>query len=335
MESLKKAHPYIQKILLLSYPCMLITAILLMIYKNTFCLSLFICACILHAYSFFIFQRNQSKQLQYLIHNCDAIIDQKELDIIDGEGQIGLLSHKLYILNERYYTLLEQMQQEQIRLRDYIEDISHQLKTPITSMRINEELLLENISDKSLKDKLIHIHEQTLKMNQLISDLLTLALLDSHSIEFHFQNHKIIDLIEDIEEDLDYLLIQNKISIECIHQNESILCDEKWFSEALKNIIKNDIEKNYNSIIKIEIKTSEALTYIIIQDQGEGFLQKDIPHLFERFYRGEKKDHHGIGIGLAMAKEIIEEHHGHIKAMNKNGALIEITIPKILAKKKI
>lgn len=280
-------------------------------------------------------QKNQSQQLQYLIHNCDAIIDQKELDIIDGEGYIGLLSHKLYTLNERYYVLLEQMKQEQIKLKDYIEDISHQLKTPITSMRINEELLLENIDDISMKDKLVHIHEQTLKMSDLINDLLTLALLDSHSIEFHFQDHKVIDLIENIEEDLDYLLTKNQVQIECYHNNEIILCDEKWFSEALKNIIKNYIEKNQNNKIEVEVKTTEALTYISIQDHGEGFSLNDLPHLFERFYRGEKKDYQGIGIGLAMAKEIVEEHHGHIKAMNKNGAFIEITIPKVLAKKKI
>lgn len=286
-------------------------------------------------YFYKILQKRQKKQLEYLIDNADAIIDQKPLDIIDGEGEISLLSHKLYILNKRYHSLLEKMKQEQLELKDYIENISHQLKTPITSIRLNEELLLETIESSQQKEKIKQIYVQTLKMNQLVNDLLTLALLDSQSMEFEFHHHPIETLIEDVEEDLEYLLQERHMDIQLHHHQESILCDKKWMEEALKNIIKNHIEKNQNSVIDITVEEMESLTKIMIQDHGEGFLDEDIPHLFERFYRGKKKDYQGVGIGLALSKEIIEQHHGLIKATNQQGACIEISIPQLLAKKKI
>lgn len=289
----------------------------------------------IEGYIYIVLQKRQKKELEYLIHNADAIIDQKPLNIIDGEGEISLLSHKLYILNKRYYSLIEKMKQEQIELKDYIENISHQLKTPITSMRLNEELLLETIESSKQKEKIEQIYIQTLKMNQLVNDLLTLALLDSQSIELQYNHYPIEILIEDVEEDLDYLLQEKQMSIQLHHHQESILCDKKWLEEAFKNILKNHIEKNEKSQIDIFVEETESLTQIMIQDHGEGFLEEDIPYLFERFYRGKKKDYKGIGIGLALSKEIVEQHHGIIKASNQQGACIEISIPKLLAKKKL
>ena len=282
-----------------------------------------------------IIEKRKHSQLNYLIQNVDDIIDHKQIEIIDGEGEIALLSHKLFTLNKRYYALIEQMHQEQLKLKDYIEDISHQLKTPITSMRINEELLLESSVSQKQKDQLVALHTQTLKMNDLVNDLLTLALIDSQSIEFQFQDYPIEVLIEDIEEDLDYLLIEKEMNIELHYSQEKILCDKKWFEEALKNIIKNCIEKNEKSIVSIDVETIETLTILKIHDQGKGFIEEDIPHLFDRFYRGKNKDYEGVGIGLALSKAIIEQHHGIIEARNDHGALFEIRIPKLLAKKKL
>jgi len=292
-------------------------------------LSFFINVFLNHKYN-----EKLKKQLKHLIKNTDAIIERKPLEIIDGEGEISVLSHKLFILNQRYYGLIQQMKQEQIELKDYIENISHQLKTPITSMRINEELLFNHIENKKEKEKLNEIYIQTLKINQLVDDLLTLALIDSHSIQFYFQQYSLEMMINDIEEDLDFLLRKNHMTIQ-LHQDVQILCDKKWFEEAIKNIIKNCIEKNHNDVIDITINELETLIEIRIQDHGKGFVEEDIPHLFERFYRGIGQDYQGVGIGLALSKNIIEQHHGLIKASNCDGAVIDITLPKIFGKKKI
>lgn len=335
MDTIKKAHPYLKKCLLIFYILSFLFLILFVKIKHDFYLYGLICCLILIGLIYIILDKRQNKQLEYLIRYTDAIIDQKPLDIIDGEGKISLLSHKLYILNKRYYSLLEKMKQEQLELKDYIEKISHQLKTPITSIRLNEELLLETMDSSKQKEKIEQIYIQTLKMNQLVNDLLTLALLDSQSIEFQYNHYPIEILIEDIEEDLDYLLQEKQMMIQLHHHQESILCDKKWMEEALKNILKNHIEKNQESIIDIFVDETESLTQMTIQDHGNGFLEEDIPHLFERFYRGKKKDYNGVGIGLALSKEIIEQHHGLIKARNQQGACIDISIPKLLAKKKI
>lgn len=334
MDTVRKAHPYMHKMIIICYLLSLIMVILTIIYHQYFFLFIVLICLLLLGYLYHCYMKRFQQQLKYLIYNTDAIIDRKELEIIDGEGEISILSNKLYILNKRYHSLIEQMKQDQIQLKDYIENISHQLKTPITSMRINEELLLTYIEDQKEKDKLYEIYIQTLKMSQLVEDLLTLALIDSHSIKFNFQNYSLDLIMNDIEDDLDYLLIKKNMKI-ILSKNIDMLCDKKWFEEALKNIIKNNIEKNRDSVIDIEVNELETMIQLLIKDHGKGFIQEDIPHLFERFYRGQKQDHQGIGIGLALSKDIIEKHHGMINAYNDNGAVIEILLPKSIGKKKI
>ncbi len=333
MESIEIAHPYTRKLLFISYVLSFVFIFLFLLFSNNCYIILLIISQIVLGVSYAVVNKRQAKQLQYLIFNCDAIIDQKKLNIIDGEGEIAVLSHKIYILNKRYSTLLNKMKQEQLKLKDYIEDISHQLKTPITSLRLNTELLLETVESPQQK-KLLLIYKQALKINHLVDDLLTLALLDSQSIELKFEDYPLELLIEDISIDLQYLLIENNMTIR-FNDHVTINCDKKWMGEALKNIIKNYIEKNSNSTIDISVDKSDSLFLIYIQDHGQGFDKEDLPHLFERFYRGKNNDSKGIGIGLSLSKEIINQHHGIIQAMNNNGALIIISIPKINVKKKL
>ena len=268
-------------------------------------------------------QNHKKKQMNYLIQCCDAIIEQKDFSIIDGESKESLLSNKLYVLNKRYHQSLKAVKKEQLKLKDYIEDISHQLKTPITSIRIQTELLLEENQNK----KLYSIEHQIQRIQLLVNDLQTIALLNSHNIQYCFKEYDLEMLIDEIEEDLDYLNPQ-------IHLNENIklLCDEKWFIEALENIIKNCLEKN-STPLSIFVYENKTTLKMIIQDQGNGFKEKDLPFLFQRFYRGENSK--GTGLGLYIAKEIIEAHHGFIKAYNQQGACFEIVLPQMKMKKKI
>ena len=265
-------------------------------------------------------QNHKKKQVNYLIQCCDAIIEQKDFSIIDGESKESLLSNKLYVLNKRYHQSLEAVKKEQLKLKDYIEDISHQLKTPITSIRIQTELLLEENQNK----KLYSIEHQIQRIQLLVNDLQTIALLNSHNIQYCFKEYDLEMLIDEIEEDLDYLNPQ-------IHLNENIklLCDEKWFIEALENIIKNCLEKN-STPLSIFVYENKTTLKMIIQDQGNGFKEKDLPFLFQRFYRGENSK--GTGLGLYIAKEIIEAHHGFIKAYNQQGACFEIVLPQMKMK---
>lgn len=317
MESIKKEknnHGY----LIVSIVLMIVVEIYSFLVSNIF--NVFIFTSILF---YFLEQKNKRKQMNYLIQCCDAIIEQKDFSIIDGESKESLLSNKLFLLNKRYHQSLKAIKKEQLKLKDYIEDISHQLKTPITSIRLQTELLLEENQNK----KLYTIEHQIKRIQLLVNDLQTIALLDSHNIQYCFKEYDLQTLVDEIEEDLDYLNPQ-------IHLNKNIkvLCDEKWFIEALENIIKNCLEKNSTSL-SIFVEENETTLKMIIQDQGSGFNEKDLPFLFQRFYRGENSK--GTGLGLYIAKEIIETHHGFMKAYNQQGACFEIVFPKIKMKKKI
>lgn len=236
--------------------------------------------------------------MNYLIQCCDAIIEQKDFSIIDGESKESLLSNKLYVLNKRYHQSLKAVKKEQLKLKDYIEDISHQLKTPITSIRIQTELLLEENQNK----KLYSIEHQIQRIQHLVNDLQTIALIDSHNIQYCFKEYDLEMLIDEIEEDLDYLNPQ-------IHLNKN------------------------STPLSIFVYENETTLKMMIQDQGNGFKKKDLPFLFQRFYRGENSK--GTGLGLYIAKEIIEAHHGFIKAYNQQGACFEIVLPQMKMKKKI
>ena len=317
MESIKKEknnHVY----LIVSIVLMVVVEIYSLLITHIF--NIFIFTSILF---YFLEQKNKRKQMNYLIQCCDAIIEQKDFSIIDGESKESILSNKLFLLNKRYHQSLKAIKKEQLKLKDYIEDISHQLKTPITSILLQTELLLEENQNK----KLYTIEHQIKRIQLLVNDLQTIALLDSHNIQYCFKEYDLQTLIDEIEEDLDYLNPQ-------IHLNKNIkvLCDEKWFIEALENIIKNCLEKN-STPLDIFVEENETTLKMIIQDQGSGFNEKDLPFLFQRFYRGENSK--GTGLGLYIAKEIIEAHHGFMKAYNQQGACFEIVFPKIKMKKKI
>ena len=315
----------------------LIAAAILLFYPSrgaTYLFVLFVVSSLIISLIIRLIFKKFYQQLEYLIECSDKIIedDHHHLEIIDGEGKISVLCHKLYILNERFYTLLEQINLEKIKLKDYIEDISHQIKTPITSMQINEELLLNQNLTTSQTEKLINIHEQTIKISELVEAMLRLAKVEANSINYDFEEHDLLEIIDNVENILTPLLLQQNTKLNYHDHHVRFNCDFLWMSQALENIIKNGIEHNPNSVIDITAKNEGNQIKIEIQDHGKGFSEKDLKHLFERFYT--TKNTKGFGIGLALSRQIIISHHGLIEARNHNGALFIITLPIIFTKKK-
>lgn len=202
MENIKKEKNN-HVCLIISFVLMIVVEIYSFLVSNIF--NVFIFTSILF---YFLEQKNKKKQMNYLIQCCDAIIEQKDFSIIDGESKESLLSNKLFLLNKRYHQSLKAIKKEQLKLKDYIEDISHQLKTPITSIRIQTELLLEENQNK----KLYAIEHQIKRIQLLVNDLQTIALLDSHNIQYCFKEYDLEMLIDEIEEDLDYLNPANHLN---------------------------------------------------------------------------------------------------------------------------
>lgn len=229
--------------------------------------------------------------------------------------------------DEIYKTVMELKCTKESAVRDHqvlserIADIAHQLKTPLTSMSLMTELL-EDYQTEETKDYLIHLKNQAERLQKLVSGLLILAKLDSHVIDFEQNQVEVSDLINAASEPLLEMINRKEISLEvrCQEAEDApswILADMQWTSEALLNILKNCVEHTpKKGTIEVSYKKNPLYAELQIVDSGSGFSKKDLPHLFERFYRGEDAAKDSAGIGLALARLIIEKQNGHIHAEN-------------------
>ena len=241
----------------------------------------------------------------------------------NSEDELSKLRNELYKTTILLREAAENSKKESKNLSKALEDISHQLKTPITSIRIMMDNIYENpdMDEKTREDFLKTISKQVDLISSLVISLLKLAKFDSGTI---IMNDDIIDvekLIDESIENLSILLDIKNIEIEKdIPRNSSFRADYKWQLEAITNIIKNSIEHSKeNSKIDIKVEDSSVMLKIEIKDYGEGISKKDINHIFERFYKAKNSSTDSIGIGLALAKTIIEKDNGYISVTSKEG----------------
>lgn len=207
---------------------------------------------------------------------------------------------------------------------EFISDISHQLKTPISALRLYCEIDLAS-GNASHGEKELELID---KMENLIYKLIKLEKVKLDTYDLEFKTCKCEEIIKKII--LDFKPLFPDKGFELNGEGE-IRCDESWMSEAFANIIKNACEHtSEHSKIKITITQSERSTSIEIADNGGGMKQEELSKLFTRFYKAENSASSNSGIGLAISKAIVERHHGIISAENKNGGLsLTICLPKI------
>ena len=280
--------------------------------------------------------KKQEKKIEEINHYLKTINNRNyQLKIEENtEDELSKLRNELYKTTVLLKESAENSEQEKINLSNSLADISHQLKTPLTSIRI----LLDNINENPQMDKqtkkefLNEISKQIDWISSLTISLLKLAKFDSGSIVMNDEMVDVTKLMNEVISNLDILLDLKNIQIIKKYDNKAtIKADYKWQIEALTNILKNAIEhsKENSKIIITTINTS-VFTKIIIQDEGEGIDSKDIKHIFERFYKSEHSSKESTGIGLALAKTIIEKENGYIKVESKSrcGTTFEIKYVK-------
>lgn len=232
------------------------------------------------------------------------------------EEDLSLLKNEIYktaiTLNEQ--TLL--LKKDKESLKDSLSDISHQLKTPLTSINLMIDTLRhqDNLSSTERRELLNNIHRKITNTNFLVHSLLKLSKFDANTIEFNRQNNTLSKILKEVLDNLSTLSDLKDIKINIKGSKDiSLYCDYKWEVEALTNIIKNCIEhSNSSSKIDITYQKNDIFTKIIIQDNGCGISKKDLPHIFERFYKAQNSSKDSIGIGLSLAKTIIEKDNGYI-----------------------
>ena len=234
------------------------------------------------------------------------------------EDAVALLENAAVEMENRIEVEKDRCQQEARRTSDLTADISHQLKTPLASLR----LFVEMDESPHMEQEISQIE----RMETLIGSLLRLEKLCADGYEFSFSEHDVRPMIERAWSQLCPLWPNKEITIT---GDATLRCDEKWLSEAFQNLLKNACEHTaVNGKIIIILEQTDRACYCTIEDDGGGVPEKDIPHLFDRFYRAEGQKQNGAGLGLAIVKEIIYRHHGHITAENAKGGLrFSISIP--------
>lgn len=243
----------------------------------------------------------------------------------NSEDELSKLRNELYKTTVLLREAAENSKKENINLSNSLADISHQLKTPLTSIRIMIDNIYDNpdMDEETKMDFIKSINNQIEWISSLVVSLLKLAKFDAGTIVMNDENVNIIELINNVKDNLSIILELKEIDIilEYDHSKPIIVSiDYTWQLEALTNIIKNAIEHSKNnSKIHIKIEDSSVFTKIIIEDEGEGISKKDLPHIFQRFYKSEKSSENSIGIGLSLAKTIIEKDNGYINVKSEEG----------------
>ena len=304
----------------------------------------FVCVCIFSVCGFFFVSKNSALMLLLLgliligIHVIDMSLRQKKLvalndylnRILSGEesmeiesmeeGELSILKTNLFKVMTLLMHQREYMKDEKTRMATAMADISHQLKTPLTSIMVMNELLEGETDDEKRSELLKTQSEQLDKMNWLVQTLLKISKFDAKCVELKREETNVKDMIKKTVEPFLISMELKGIKLVNLTSDKPITCDINWTSEALQNILKNCIEHvNENDRITISDEETNLYTAVNITDTGCGIAEEDIDHIFERFYRGKNSSSDSVGIGLALSKTIIDEQKGEVSVQSKVG----------------
>ncbi len=262
----------------------------------------------------------QVAELSAFLHRIDT--GDYALDVRDnGEGSFSLLKNDLYKVTVRLREQAELLQKDKTALSNLIADISHQIKTPLTSLGVLADLLAEDPPEADRRAFVERLRAQLGRIQWLVVALLKLARLDAGTAAFKSEPVDLGELMQRAVEPLQIPLEIKKQRLE-IHgeADASFTGDFNWSAEALTNVVKNCVEHTPEGG-RIEISYGENALYveITVSDDGEGIASRDIPHIFNRFYRGENAGESGVGIGLALAKAIFTAQGGDISVHSQPG----------------
>ncbi len=267
----------------------------------------------------FIYIRNIYKKISKIDKYMNNILnDDYSIDIKDYcEGDISNLKNDIYKMTIKLKEQSELLIKEKKYLEETLQDISHQIKTPLTSMYMINDILFNSKDQNVKKEFLIKNKNQIERIEWLVTSLLKLSRLESGTVKLKKEKINLKELIDKAIEPINVFLELKNIKLIKNIEDTTINVDINWTVEALLNIIKNACE---HTLDKIEIigSTNPLYTEIKIVDNGVGISKKDIKHIFERFYKGNHNKE-SIGIGLNMSKKIINLQNGLIEVSSKEG----------------
>ncbi len=299
--------------------------------RETGMFTLFLCVLftLLHGVSTY----GRYRRIAVLSTDIDRILHGEENFSVDcqAEGELAILQSEIQKMLVRLREQQQRMQTDRRYLADSLADISHQLRTPLTSMH----LLMARLSEPELPPekrlKLLHDMKMLLsRIDWLITALLKISKLDAGTVQFRQETLLLSELLQRASEPLLVPLELRGITL-LTDADGSFTGDIAWTGEAIGNILKNCMEHTpAGGRIRIRAEENPLYTEICISDSGCGIGQEDLPHIFERFYKGKESDDSSYGIGLALARMIISGQNGTLKAENlsEGGAMFTIRFYK-------
>lgn len=275
---------------------------------------------------FIRYDKSKSKDIADITRTVEQINKRNyEFDIDSiSEDELSILKNEIYKTTVMLREAADNSNKDKLNLKKSLEDISHQLKTPLASILVMLDNMIDDPDmDAAVRDEFIRgIKKETVNINFFVQAILKLSRFDSNTIHFSKEKTEICDIIGDAVQNVSALCDLRGITVVIDGAGETeILCDRKWQTEAVTNILKNSVDHSCDGG-KVIIRFSQNNVYALIEiiDFGKGISKKDMPHIFERFYKGKNASPDGVGIGLALSKSIIEEDNGSISVdSNANG----------------
>lgn len=267
---------------------------------------------------FYLYDKNKSKKIKEITKMISKINNRQfDIDINDfNEGELSILKNEISKTTTMLRQVADNSVKDKLNLKDSLDDISHQLKTPLTSITIMIDNILDNpdMNEKTRKKFLINIKREILNINFLVMSLLKLSKFDANVVKFNKESVYLKDIIIESIKNVSMIKELKNITIKVSgDDNIKLLCDFKWQVESITNILKNSIEHTSEyGTVEVNYSENKLYTRILIKDNGKGIDNDDLPHIFDRFYKGENGSDDSFGIGLSLSKTIIEKEGGSI-----------------------
>lgn len=276
--------------------------------------------------------RHQEQSMENAAHQiAEYILDRRKGGIeCSEEGAMYRLFHEVNSLVTMADAHADSERRAKEFLRRTIADISHQLKTPIAALNIYNGILQQETADAATVREFTSLSEQELdRIESLVQSLLKMARLDAGAITLERSPENVFDLLEHIKRQYSFRAEQEGKEIALEGDEQTVFsCDRTWLAEAIGNLVKNALDHTaQGDRILVRWQQSPCLTQITVEDTGSGIHSEDLYHIFKRFYRSRfSKDTQGVGLGLPLAKSIVEAHQGSIEVHSKLGQGTAFTI---------
>ena len=309
------------------------------IYDIMFATTGFLAGIVLFAITYAFRNKTEAKRIEELSDYLEQVNMGKAVVLsASGEDLFSKLEDEIYKTVTFLYQTKDAAVQAKNDFAENLSNIAHQIKTPITAISLSLQTLSEMPMKKEYeKDRMEQIKKQLNRLIHLEESLLVLSRLDAGTLMFQKEDVDVFTLLVLAADNLQELFADSGTFIDIPESGEmAVTADLNWTMEAVINVMKNCMEHNAGGTVHCSYGQNPLYTEILIWDEGDGFAKEDIPHLFKRFYRGKNADAggnirgSGIGIGLALSKEIIEHQNGTIRAKNlpNGGACFEIRLYK-------